>query len=294
MNNKRIAAVVITFNRITFLKEIITTLREQSIKPNSIIVVNNSSTDRTSEWLREQQDIIIVEQENSGSSGGQYTGIKTAYDNGFDWIWTMDDDVVPERNCLELLLEKKDDNLIRTPLRIKPDGKIFYNDVVRYNLKNPFKRFWQEIVNENHLKEKFIKVEGITFEGPIFHRSLVEKFGLPEKNFFIFGDDTEYFLRTKDSEFRIELIREAKLQRKLNAPEMENITPARKFYVVRNLIAINVKHGNLFVRFLRPFAILLKWIFRAKKLEDFKYICKGFFKGYFYKSENPPFKAGIS
>ncbi|TAL69735.1 MAG: glycosyltransferase [Bacteroidetes bacterium] len=290
MSKKKIAAVVITYNRLDFLKEIVDSLRKQSLKMDLIIVVNNSSTDGTKEWLQQQSDLKVIEQENVGSSGGQYTGIKAAYEDGFDWIWTMDDDVIPEPNCLEKLMEKEGEKLVRVPLRYNPDGKPFYNDVVKYNLKNPFKKFWQEIITERHLKEKFIKLEGITFEGPLFHRTLIEKIGLPEFNFFIFGDDTEYFMRLKETDYKIVLFSEAHLNRKLKPPTFKDISPWKKFYTTRNLIAIMVKHGSFAVRLLSPFKILIIELIHINSLEDLKFILKGFFKGYFYKSVNPSFQ----
>lgn len=51
--NKKVAAIVVTFNRITLLKECIEALRKQSYADFSIIVVDNGSTDGTNLWLSE-------------------------------------------------------------------------------------------------------------------------------------------------------------------------------------------------------------------------------------------------
>ena len=76
----RVAAVAVTFNRLEFLKELITSLKNQSRTPDEIIIVNNSSTDGTEEWLAEQDGLTVIKQGNTGSSGGQYTAYKTAYE----------------------------------------------------------------------------------------------------------------------------------------------------------------------------------------------------------------------
>lgn len=68
--NKKVAAIVVTFNRITLLKECIEALRKQSYADFSIIVVDNGSTDGTNLWLSEQGDLIVVKQENLGGAGG--------------------------------------------------------------------------------------------------------------------------------------------------------------------------------------------------------------------------------
>lgn len=84
-----ISAVIDTYNRLALLKECVAAVRSQSRSPDEIIVVNNGGTDSTEEWLAEQDDLIVVNQGNSGGSGGYYTGFQTAYDRGYDWIWSF-------------------------------------------------------------------------------------------------------------------------------------------------------------------------------------------------------------
>ena len=282
----RIAGNIVTYNRLVFLKEIIEALRNQTKKLDAIIVVNNSSTDGTKEWLESQNDLILVNQGNLGSSGGQYTGFKTAYDMGFNWIWTMDDDVVPKPDCLELLLDGFDENTIRTPLRLTVDGKPFMNDAISYNLKNPFRSIWNDVYSEKNLKDEITDAIGITFEGPLIHRSVIEKIGLPEKKFFIYGDDTEYFIRAWKAGFRIIVKRDALLQRKLEFQGDTSLFNWKTYYFVRNIIAIDVLHGNFLVRWLRPFGYLITWLMRCKKTSEIKTVFKGFKDSYFYKSGN--------
>ena len=104
LNKKyKIAAVVVTYNRLNVLQECTNSLRNQTHKVDEIIVVNNSTTDGTLDWLNSQKDLTVITQENSGGAGGFHTGIKAAYENGYDWIWCMDDDTEPEMTALEQL-----------------------------------------------------------------------------------------------------------------------------------------------------------------------------------------------
>jgi len=281
-----ISAVIITFNRITILQEIIDAIRNQSRKPDAIIVVNNSSSDGTLEWLLKQDDLIVINQDNVGSSGGQFTGIKKGYDLGFDWIWTMDDDVVPDPKCLETLFDTNDELIIRTPLRYTPDGIPFENDALTYNLTNPFRSIWNDVLSKYLLIESKIPAVGITFEGPLFHRSLVEKIGLPEKKIFIFGDDTEFFIRAWKAGWKTFIYRDARLDRKLIADTDPVNFTWKTYYMIRNIIAIDVLHGNLAVRIIRPFGYLIRWLTRAKSFDQRKIVWKAFKDGYLYKSIN--------
>ena len=54
-----VATVVVTFNRLPMLKDLIESLRHQENVEHKIIVVNNGSTDGTTEWLAEQSDIEV-------------------------------------------------------------------------------------------------------------------------------------------------------------------------------------------------------------------------------------------
>ena len=42
--------------------------------------------------------------ENTGGAGGFRAGVEAAYEQGFDRIWLMDDDVVPAPDCLAVLM----------------------------------------------------------------------------------------------------------------------------------------------------------------------------------------------
>ena len=83
----RITAVVVTFNRLQLLQRTIAALRGQSRQLDEIIVVNNGSTDGTAEWLAEESGLHVITQGNTGGSGGFYSGMKAAYENGADRIW---------------------------------------------------------------------------------------------------------------------------------------------------------------------------------------------------------------
>ncbi|RYF54393.1 MAG: glycosyltransferase, partial [Cytophagaceae bacterium] len=99
-----VAAVVVTYNRLNDLKLCIDSLNQQTRPLDAIIVINNGSTDGTSGWLAEQNGLTVVTQSNLGGAGGFATGIETAYQAGFNWLWCMDDDCLAAPNALEVLL----------------------------------------------------------------------------------------------------------------------------------------------------------------------------------------------
>jgi len=283
---ENLAAGVVTFNRLDLLKKVIEGLRNQSVKPKAIFVVNNSSTDGTAEWLEKQNDLTVFTQENTGSSGGQYRNVLEMYRAGYDWFWIMDDDVCPTVDCLENLFKERDEKKILAPLRFGTDGKPYFNDTVKFNLTNPFKSIWKKVLSEADLLEPIFSAEGPTFEGPLFHRSVVKDIGLPDKDFFIYADDTEFLIRASRAGYKPYIIREAKLNRLLTPPNNEYIFTWKHYYVIRNILIVDILYGNIFVKTIRPIIYTLVWLFRSKSIANIKTVLKAFKDAYMYKQQD--------
>lgn len=100
----KINCVVVTYNRLSLLKENLNALKGQTVPINKIFVINNNSTDGTKEWLDsisyDQQLKIYHLPKNIGGAGGFYEGIKHGTLAGCDYIWIMDDDTIPTPNAL--------------------------------------------------------------------------------------------------------------------------------------------------------------------------------------------------
>ena len=262
-----ITAVVVTYNRRELLIRCIEHLRKQTVRLDSIIVVNNGSTDGTAEWLDSQTDLQVIHQENVGGSGGFYRGIQQAYDDGYDWIWCMDDDVSPEPDCLENLLKQDSEKVgILCPLR-KQNGKIFLSEVKRMNMSNPFRTSWYDALTMDDVTNKtIVRIEAMSFEGPLIKRSVVEKIGLPLKDYFILYDDTDYSYRTSEKGFDVLMVTNAILNKELflstiSKDELVKKNKWKLFYHVRNTVNFNKRYGkNWGVRYIRSFFLVLKYV----------------------------------
>lgn len=281
----KILISVVTYNRLDLLKKLIESLRNQTFNERDILVVNNDSNDGTSDWLKNQNDLIIINQGNTGSSGGQHTAFKYAKDNDYDILWAMDDDVLPEFDCLEKLLEDYSEDKVILPLRYGIDGKVFFNETKTYNFSNPFSSLWEKIIDESDLSQHLIKVDGPTFEGPLIPLKIIKTIGLPDKAFFIFGDDGEFFLRAKKHNYLSYLSTKARLNRQLEAPKSEISFGWKEYYAFRNIIILDVLYGNTAVRLLRPIFYLIKYLSKSRSSDNIKTSFKGFIDGYFYKQE---------
>lgn len=263
-----IIAVVVTYNRRELLKRNIACLRLNT-PVSSIVVVNNGSTDGTGAWLDEQEDLTVIHQENVGGSGGFYRGIQYAYQAGADWIWCMDDDVFPRPDCMEYLLPYTHEPGvgILAPRRLMA-GQIFTNDFQKVNLSNPFASMYQQKLKKQVVNGP-VDICGTAFEGLCISRKAVAEIGLPNKELFIFCDDTDYCLRAVLVGFRILYIPSALMDKEKffsndNWEERSRKKKWKRFYQVRNSTYLNHHYGrNWWVRYLRGFNGMLGYLLVA-------------------------------
>lgn len=214
-----LTAVVLTHNRLPLLKQCIEGIRSQTLQPSMILVVNNGCTDGTAEWLQQQNDLHVVAQENLGSSGGFHRGIREAYELQSEWIWIMDDDAVPDADCLEQLMHantisnEKFKVLMPIVWQNNRIDKLHHgNFVYSADLK-----CLQRVMDKFDYSQEFdiYPVDFGSFVGLLFHRSVPAKIGYPMQPFFIYHDDTEYCVRIKEHFGKIALVKKARIDHRV-------------------------------------------------------------------------------
>lgn len=262
----RIAAVIVTYNRLALLQRAVAALRRQSRPLNAVIVIDNCCTDGTAAWLDAQDGLTVIHQDNVGGAGGFWRGIKEGYERGFDWLWCMDDDVYPADDCLEqLLAAAQPTDGILCPLRWQ-DGRVFLSEVRRFNLTNPLRSLHCHALRLRDIRgRETVSVEGIAFEGPLIRREVVDHIGLPCRDLFLLYDDSDYSLRTVLAGYGVRLVTTARLYKELFFSSDDRVTARRKgkwklYYHIRNTVYFNRRYGrNRLVRTLRPLTVLLKY-----------------------------------
>ncbi len=210
----RIAAVVVTFNRLGLLQRLVARLREVP-EIAEILVVDNASTDGTGEWLVSTsstdghgstdggpQLLARTLDRNRGGAGGFHDGLAWAMERGADLAWLMDDDGLPDVDCLATLLARRDDLDFWGPVVVDeadPDRLVF---PIRLPGGTRVVHQMDDVVAAA-AGDGVIRDVVIPFNGVLVTRDLVERIGLPREEFFIWGDDHEYRLRAERAGGRI-------------------------------------------------------------------------------------------
>ena len=275
---KRVGIVVVTYNRLALLKESIDSLRNQTYLNRDIVVVNNGSTDGTLEWLNSQKDLIVITQQNLGGAGGFFTGMKYVAEHDYDYCWIMDDDVVCHSDALQELVSayNKKPNIgfvcskvigingcpMNTPTvddRPTSNGDADFTDLIA---------------------ESMIKVKTATFVSVLCSVKTIKEVGLPYKEFFIWGDDTEYTNRISLNHecymaCRSVVVHKRAIQGALSFETETN--PLRQkmyFYMMRNDAFIEFKYNKLYLNrrmrfryYVRQYKYALSLLLHGRRLQ---------------------------
>lgn len=192
-DNRKVIAVVVTYNRKELLKEAIEALLNQEYNNCDVLIVDNASTDGTREYIDELLKDARVHYENTGANlggaGGFNYGMKRACQMGCDFVWVMDDDCIVHKNSLtELLNADKQLNGNYGFLSSKvlwKDGSICKMNIQKISLI-------KKVTDWNKEIQQVIMGTFVSF---FIKKTIVEEIGLPISDFFIWADDIEYSRR---------------------------------------------------------------------------------------------------
>lgn len=233
----QVSAVVVTYNRLAFLKECIAALLQQTEKVAHIIVVDNHSAQETQDYLTSlgtKIDYLRLEQ-NIGGAGGFYSGIKYfAKKTQDDFVWVMDDDTIPAPDALKQLVAAA--KIVPEVGFLASNPKWIDGSPAVMNVPMVAHPNW---TNRLDAQQQLIAIKQASFVSIMINRSAVLKVGLPIQQFFIWGDDTEYTERIK-RQFEAYLVPNSIVVHKMKQNQNVDIiqdTPnrvGRYYYAYRN------------------------------------------------------------
>ena len=191
----KIAAVVVTRNRIDLLRQCVEHLLNQTY-PCDILIVDNDSTDGTGEWVMQHAHAYSkIRYRNTGANlggaGGFNIGMRWAVEEGYSHVWIMDDDTFPQSDALEWL--KEADRCLGVEYGYLASA-VLWTDGQECRMNRP-KLCKASSQQDGLLQEGIAACEQASFVSCFVPTEIVYRAGLPIREFFIWGDDVEYTRR---------------------------------------------------------------------------------------------------
>jgi len=232
-----------------------------------VVVADNKSTYSVAERVPENTTVLVNE-ENLGSSGGYKQAIQYACLNiNCDLIWLLDDDNLPDKCSLTILLEQwklinasesrkavfclRNDRIQHQ--RIAKGENPFRYYLVKDNflgfhlfriLNNRFYKVKDKFNNNKQFKQR-VKMPYVPYGGLLMHKLMIKEIGFPDESFYLYVDDSEYTYRITQNGGSIWLIPNSKItdidksqgvdyKQKLFHSQLLDLWSFRTYYHIRN------------------------------------------------------------
>ncbi|WP_262264459.1 glycosyltransferase [Pantoea dispersa] len=236
-------ALIVTYNRIEKLK--ISLKATLALPFEYVVIINNNSSDGTTDWLKSVSDkrvIVINSSRNIGGAGGFKLGAEYITKNlKTDWIVFYDDDAYPGKDFLNKFNDlKKNINDIYCSKVIDANSEI-----CQMNL--PWRKLPETLMeNFNYYKNKQdfcadidTRCEVITFSfvGCILHSTVLRKtYELIVEDLFIYFDDVFYSFQLKLMGFNIIYEPSLIFQHDIDSNNNKPFPAWKVYYLTRNII----------------------------------------------------------
>jgi len=289
-----VAAVVVTYNRKEELLKNLWAVLGQTHLVDRYYIIDNHGNDGTEATLRDAGilDNPVMEYvylpENIGGAGGFYTGVKLAYEAGYDYICLMDDDGRPANEVMMQHLADAAESLH------SENPKLMLNSLV---LDLDGERMAFGLTGINSKEEACAQAQdGLLygtinpFNGTLISRELVAEIGFPNPDFFIKGDEEDYQLRAMNAGALVATVTDSvylhpiaeKKTVRIGKKEFRETTevPWKEYYRARNLTYIfrrERKNGIWLRHVVRQ--SLLALCHADEKTKTVRYIAKGCLHG---------------
>lgn len=239
-----VCAVVVTYNRLELLKECVENLCNADGEFD-ILIIDNSSTDGTEEFLKSSSLKYIRMKSNIGGAGGFYEGIKHAVIKGYDYIWVMDDDTIINNESLVKLLDAT--KILNGNFGFL-SSTVLWMDGSPCIMNIPIIMKLEEASDIEYAKKGIIRCQQASFVSLLINSKAIIELGLPIKDFFIWGDDVEYSNRISER-YKSYYVAESSVCHKMTKNIPSNIVCddkeriERYYYLFRNRVYIARKQG---------------------------------------------------
>lgn len=292
----KIAILVVTYNRINMLHENICALLNQTYKELDLFVIDNASTDGTEEEVQryktDERFHYYNTGKNLGGAGGFSFGLKKIIEMKYKYCWIMDDDAIPEKDGLkELIKDMKwigENNFSFLASTVQwIDGSICKMNAVSIKTELIYDKLYA-------CRRGLLPIKNCSFVGCFVNLRCAIRVGLPIKEFFIYGDDSEFTLRLskeKQAYFSANsiIIHKMKDNVRIGIAEASEDRLNRYSFEYRNRVYIYRNHDHL--NYLVILAIYLKECVKVilrsknKKLLRITIILNGFVRGIKFKPQ---------
>ena len=246
MSQPQVFTIILNSNRREDTLACLTSLEENTYKNNTVIVLDNHSTDGSVEAIRCSFPAVrMVElSENLGYAGNNNVGIQIAIEQKAEWVFVLNEDTIVAPDCLARLVQVGEGDP-----QIGMVGPMVYH----YDEPNVIQsaggwrgRYWEtgHFGKNERDQDQFTlphAVDWLTGCSILVRRAVIEQVGMLDERFFIYCEETEWCLRVREAGWSLIHVPQAKLWHK-GVTRDYRPNPSVIYYMTRNHFLTLAKH----------------------------------------------------
>ncbi|MEI9813673.1 MAG: glycosyltransferase family 2 protein [Acidobacteriota bacterium] len=241
-----VISVILNTNRRVDTLECLASLISGTYRNNTILVLDNNSSDGSVDAIRKEYPQVEVMQlaENLGYAGNNNVGIRAAMERGADWVFVLNEDTVLAPDCLQRMIEAAESDPkigILGPL-------VYHHDepAVIQSAGGSIGPYW----DSRHLGmnepdgNQFVKphdVDWISGCGILVRGDVIKQVGPIDQRYFYYWEETEWCLRAGRAGWRVVHVPQSKMWHK-GVQRDYRPSPTVTYYSTRNRLLTMAKH----------------------------------------------------
>jgi rhamnosyltransferase len=249
----KILGSILSYNDAETIDHAVQALLGQCYPLGEVLIVDNGSTDGALCRVFPKEVAVIQNQVNLGPSGSFTAGLRYALAKGYDWIWILDADSLPQKDALERLVALYQSLDPRTQSQVgilacsailAPSPKLFQGRCLTpWGMRAP------KVVRG----QSFLECDCTIWSGSLFKLQAVRAVGLPRCGKMEYWEDLssdygdiEYSYRLKQAGYKVLVHPSSIIQhsvgntvylRVLGSTILStNHPPCRRYLIVRNMV----------------------------------------------------------
>lgn len=253
----KLLIIIVTYNGMKWLDKCLSSVVNSTI-PVSLFIVDNGSTDGSIEFIKENypQAYFIESKQNLGFGRANNLGLKYALDNGYDYVYLLNQDAWVEPDVFEklILIHKESSEYgLLSPLQLNGSLSAFDKNFL---LQCPRTMISDLICS---VLSRIYETEFVMAAHWLLPLDTIKTIGGFSPTFKHYGEDGEYVNRIRFFGMKIGIVPQCHAVHDREFRQMDNNGKQYKFYT-DNLVMLS--NPNVNKRLLRLFNSYLQSIFK--------------------------------
>ncbi len=248
----KVAAIVVNWKAREDTRECLQSLLRSSYTDMDVILIDNASADGSADYLRREfpGTLLIENPTNEGFARASNRGMTLALERGAQYLFLFNNDAVVDEHAVERLVDaverSQDVGLVGPKIFYFAEKDLIWSAGGEVN-------FWTGVTRHRGIRKRDSAefsvgrdVDYLTGCALMARREMVERVGLLDTTYEMYGEDADWCLRARKAGFRVVFVPEAMAWHKVSLSSGGEFAPTK----MRRKAKSNVR---LFFRHARPY-----------------------------------------